>query len=162
MLTLGMGARSITRAVPRHSLHWKNATRLFHPAGHAFPDTPSAAEIAPLLAEHSQHSSQTLTLSSFLSFGRPLTPESVLDSAQYVLSEAPRLFGWRVRNFEDLPFIVGMNPFIARIMAGYRKSFKALVMHPPVRTLEDNVNFAIQLQALIEANDNDITTMEKG
>lgn len=115
-----------------------------------------------MLEEYSTHPPRPLTLSRLLSFGRPLTAESVLNSVDYVLSEVPRMFGWRVRAFEGLPFIVGMNPFIARILANHRKSFKALATHPPVKSLEDNHRFTERLEALVQSHSNDIPVMAKG
>ena len=127
-----------------------------------FGDAPTPAEIAPLLDEYAQHAARPLTLSTLLSFGRPVTPQSVLDSVGYVLSEVPRMFGWRVRAFEELPFIVGMNPFIARILSAHRRSFKSLATYPPVTGLEDNARFTAQLEALVQAHANDIPIMAKG
>lgn len=103
-----------------------------------------------------------LKLSTLLSFGRPLTEESVIESVDYVLTEVPRLFGLRVRNLEALPFIVGMNPFIARILAAHRRAFQVLATYPPVKTLEENVHFTRQLEALVQAHANDIPLMAKG
>ena len=128
----------------------------------AVPDAPSPAEIAPLLEEFAKHSPRPLTLSKLFSLGRPLTAESLLESASYVLSEVPRLFGRRVRNLEALPFIVGMNPFIARILAAHRKSFKALATFPPVTSPEENNRVTSQLEALVQSHANDIPTMAKG
>ncbi|KAF7800277.1 hypothetical protein EIP86_011525 [Pleurotus ostreatoroseus] len=124
--------------------------------------SPSPAEIAPLLDEYAAHSPRPLTLATLLSFGRPVTPESVLESVGYVLTEVPRLFGWRVRAFEGLPFIVGVNPFIARILAAHRNSFKLIANYPQVKTLEDNKIFTSQLEALVRAHTNDIPIMAKG
>ncbi|KIP03899.1 hypothetical protein PHLGIDRAFT_110318 [Phlebiopsis gigantea 11061_1 CR5-6] len=125
-------------------------------------DSPTPAEIAPLLDEYATHSPRPLTLSTLLSFGRPLTPESVLTSVNYVLSEVPRMFGWRVRAFEELPFIVGMNPFIARILAAHRSSFKAIATYPPVKSLEENALFTERLEQLVQSHSNDIPLMAKG
>lgn len=128
----------------------------------AVPDAPSPAEIAPLLEEYAKHSPRPLTLSKLFSLGQPLTEGSLLESASYVLSEVPRLFGSRVRNLEALPFIVGMNPFIARILAAHRKSFKEMAMFPPVTSLDGNTQVTAQLEALVQAHANDIPTMAKG
>lgn len=132
------------------------------PAAVGLSDSPTPAEIAPLLEEYAKHPPRSLTLSTLLSFGRPLTPESVQSSVEYVLSEVPRMFGWRVRAFEELPFIVGVNPFIARILANHRKSFKALATCPPVKSPEENARFTEQLEALVQGHSNDIPVMAKG
>lgn len=72
------------------------------------------------------------------------------------------MFGLRVRAFEELPFIVGVNPFIARILANHRKSFKAIATYPSVRSLEENVSFTEQLETLVQCHSNDIPVMAKG
>lgn len=125
-------------------------------------NSPSPAEIAPLLDEYASHPPRPLTLATLLSFGRPLTPESVLNSVEHVLSEVPRMFGWRVRALEALPFIVGMNPFIARILAAHRRSFQLLATYPPVKSLEENARFTEQLESLVQTHANDIPIMAKG
>ena len=135
---------------------------IYVPEAAGLRDSPTPAEIAPLLEEYAKHPPRPLTLSTLLSFGRPLTPESVQNSVEYVLSEVPRMFGWRVRAFEELPFIVGVNPFIARILANHRKSFKALATYPPVRSLDENARFTEQLEALVQSHANDIPVMAKG
>ena len=119
-------------------------------------NSPSPAEVAPLLDEFAKLPPRPLTLSTLLSFGRPLTPESVLQSVEYVLAEVPRMFGWRVRALESLPFIVGMNPFIARILAAHRRSFKLIATYPAVTSLEENARFTEQLEALVQSHSNDI------
>lgn len=147
----------------RHGLRTIRAAtyRCFH-FQQSFGDAPTPAEIAPLLDEYATHPARPLTLSTLLSFGKPLTSQSVLDSVGYVLSEVPRMFGWRVRALEELPFIVGVNPFIARILAAHRKSFKLLATYPPVSSLEDNIRFTARLEALVQAHANDIPIMAKG
>lgn len=124
--------------------------------------SPTAAEIAPLLEEFAKKSPHPLTLNALLSFGRPLTSQSLLDSVHYVLSEVPRLFAYRVRNLEDLPFIVGMNPFISRILAAHRRAFQLLATYPAVQSVEENARFTQQLEALVQAHANDIPNLAKG
>jgi 26S proteasome regulatory subunit T1 len=74
----------------------------------------------------------------------------------------PRLFGRRVRALEDLPFIVGMNPFIAKTLAAHRRAFQLLATYPPIKSLEDNTRFTEQLEALVQDHANDIPIMAKG
>lgn len=148
----------------RHKVYVREYSNLPNtsPFGSAPSDAPSAAEIAPLLAEFASHPPMPLKLSTLLSFGRPLSEESVMQSVDYVLTEVPRLFGLRVRNLEALPFIVGMNPFIARILSAHRRAFQVLATFPAVKTLEENVQFTRQLEALVQAHANDIPLMAKG
>ncbi|EGN96133.1 hypothetical protein SERLA73DRAFT_76126 [Serpula lacrymans var. lacrymans S7.3] len=125
------------------------------------PEPPSA-EVAQLLASFASHPPLPLTLLTLLSFGRPLTPESVLKSVSYALSEIPRRLATRVRNLEALPFIVGTNPYVANTLTAYRQSFEWLATYPPVKTLEENAEFTAQLEQLVTSHANDIPTMAKG
>ncbi|EGO21669.1 hypothetical protein SERLADRAFT_451685 [Serpula lacrymans var. lacrymans S7.9] len=120
------------------------------------------AEVAQLLASFASHPPLPLTLLTLLSFGRPLTPESVLKSVSYALSEIPRRLATRVRNLEALPFIVGTNPYVANTLTAYRQSFEWLATYPPVKTLEENAEFTAQLEQLVTSHANDIPTMAKG
>ncbi|KZT69062.1 26S proteasome subunit P45 [Daedalea quercina L-15889] len=124
--------------------------------------TFTPAELSRLMEEHAKQPPRPLTLSTLLSLADPLTPESVLESVGYVLTEIPRRLARRARALEGLPFIVGMNPFIARILERYRQSFRFLSTHPAVSSLEENKRFTEQLEAVVSSHANDIPTMAKG
>lgn len=130
--------------------------------GGQFGNDLSPSEISRLMEEHAKHPPQPLTLSTFLSLAKPLTQDSVLRSVGYVLTEIPRRLAMRARSIEALPFIVGMNPFIARTLQSHRKSFQFLIMYPPVKTLEENAVFAEQLAVVVQNHANDVPTMAKG
>ncbi|KAG5645027.1 hypothetical protein DXG03_007206 [Asterophora parasitica] len=128
----------------------------------AAPQPPSL-EASELLNKYASRSPpRPLNLSTLLSFGRPLTPESVLASVEYALTEIPRRLATRVRSLEALPFIVGTNPYVANVLNGYRESFRCLATFPPVKNLVDNARFAEQLADLVQSHANDIPTMAKG
>ncbi|OSD02768.1 26S proteasome subunit P45 [Trametes coccinea BRFM310] len=122
----------------------------------------SPTELSRLIEEHAKHPPRPLTLSTLLSFARPLTPESVLKSVGYVFTEIPRRLAMRARSLESLPFIVGMNPFIARTLEAHRRSFQFLIRHPPVTTLEENARFIEQMAEVVQSHANDIPAMAKG
>lgn len=125
------------------------------------PELPSP-EVTQLIANYVSLSHLPLNLSTLLSFGRPLTPESLLSSVSYALAEIPRRLATRVRSLEALPYIVGTNPYVAKTLKAYRESFKWLATYPPVETLEENAEFAAKLEDLVQMHANDIPTMAKG
>ncbi|KAI0781246.1 26S proteasome subunit P45 [Trametes elegans] len=90
----------------------------------------SPTELSRLIEEHAKQLPRPLTLSTLLSFARPLTRESVLRSVGYVFAEIPRRLAMRARSLEALPFIVGMNPFIARTLQAHRRAFEFLIKYP--------------------------------
>ncbi|KAH0830430.1 hypothetical protein J3R83DRAFT_1825 [Lanmaoa asiatica] len=125
------------------------------------PEPPSA-QISELMASYATHPPHPLTLNSLVAFGQPLTPESVLRSVSFVLSEIPRRLARRARALETLPFIVGTNPYVSRTLSTYRQSFQLLASYPPVTTLEENTSFTTELSHLVVNHQNDIPTMAKG
>ena len=105
---------------------------------------------------------ERLRLSTLVSFGQPVSEQSVLDSVNYVLSEIPRRLATRVRSMENLPFIVGMNPFMSRILDGHASSFHRLATYPKVITLDQNEEFTTELERLVNSHVDDIPQMAKG
>jgi 26S proteasome regulatory subunit T1 len=138
--------------LPRRRLYYRHA-----------PQAPPT-EVAELLSNYASNVtlSRQLNLATLLSFGRPLTPESVLASVNYALSEIPRRLATRIRSLEALPFIVGTNPYVANILNAHRESFRWLATYPPVTNLAENAKFAELLEVLVQSHANDIPTMAKG
>ncbi|KAH9946386.1 26S proteasome subunit P45 [Epithele typhae] len=133
----------------------------FHSA-HPGPSSLPPAQLTRLIDKHTKNPPNPLTLSKLLSFAQPVSPESVLNSVKYVFTEIPRMLAMRARSLETLPFIVGMNPFIARTLEAHRSSFEFLITHPPVTTLEENMQFIEHLANLVQTHANDIPAMAKG
>ena len=123
---------------------------------------PSSSEITDLLARYDSTLPSPLNLAQLLSFGHPVSPDSLLSSVSYALSELPRRLATRVRSLEALPFIVGTNPYVTKALDGYRESFQWLATHPPVTNLQENEQFVEQLAYLVQRHANDVPTMAKG
>ncbi|KAE9407000.1 AAA-domain-containing protein [Gymnopus androsaceus JB14] len=123
---------------------------------------PSPREVTELLGSYASSPHRPLNLSALLSFGRPLTPDSVLASVAYALEEIPRRLSTRVQSLEALPFIVGTNPYVASTLAAHRESFMWLATYPTPKTLEENAKCAETLEDLVEKHANDIPTLAKG
>ena len=122
----------------------------------------SSSEVTDLLARYNVTPSSPLNLAQLLSFGHPVTPDSLLSSVSYALSELPRRLAIRVRSLEALPFIVGTNPHVTKTLDSYRESFQWLATHPPVTNLQENEQFVEQLAGLVQRHANDVPTMAKG
>lgn len=119
-------------------------------------------KVTDLVEKHAAIPPRPLNLATLLSFGRPLSAGSLLDSVSYTLAEIPRRLATRVRSLEALPFIVGTNPFIANTLQSYRESFYWLATYPTVSNLQENAQFVIKLQQLVQHHSNDVATMAKG
>lgn len=151
----------LTRNAPPLRTWLPRGLSLYRPL-HSVPPDRTSPEVISLLDTYSRLAPRPVPLSTLLSFGSPLSPESLLDSASYVLHELPRRLVHRVHSFDSLPYIVGTNPFIARTRQQYRSSFIALASQPSVETLEDNWEFSQKLEELVKIHANDIPAMAKG
>lgn len=122
----------------------------------------NSTEVSDLLSRYSNVAPRPINLSQLLSFGRPVTSDSVLASVSYTLAELPRRLATRVRNLEALPYIVGTNPYIAKTLDSYRQSFIWLATHAAVTSSSQNEEFVEKLASLVENHADDIPTMAKG
>lgn len=55
--------------------------------------------------------------------------------------ELPVRIAHRVRDLQNLPFVVGLNPHLERVYLGYLEVFEKIRHFPPIRTLDDNEKF---------------------
>ncbi|TFK42821.1 hypothetical protein BDQ12DRAFT_696253 [Crucibulum laeve] len=139
-----------------------SSTYVFLSLGYRRAPEPTSEETTALLSKYASSPPRPLNLSQLLSYGRPVTSDSVLSSVSYVLSEIPRRLATRVRSLEALPFIVGTNPYVSKTLNAYRESFLWLATYPAVTNLDQNAKFAEQLSDLVQRHANDIPTMAKG
>lgn len=129
---------------------------------HSSVDYQTRLNLDHLVEDYLTRPLQRLRLSTLVSYGQQVTEQSVLDSVNYALSEIPRRLATRVRSMENLPFIVGMNPFMSRILNVHASSFYRLATYPKVITLEQNEQFTTELERLVNSHVDDIPQMAKG
>ncbi|KAJ1553723.1 hypothetical protein HK405_007090, partial [Cladochytrium tenue] len=109
----------------------------------------SAGAPPEVLERYAARPARRVTLRQLTVFGRRLTVERILASANYVREELPVRLAHRIRAFQRLPFIVGTNPHVARVHDLYWDAFHRLRAVPHVQTLEDNRSFCTLLRALL-------------
>lgn len=129
---------------------------------HSSADRQTRLNVEYLVEDYLTRPSQRLRLSTLVSFGQPVTEQSVLDSVNYVLAEIPRRLAIRVRSMENLPFIVGMNPFMSRVLDVHATSFHRIATYPRVTTLKQNEEFTAELERLVNSHVDDVPQMAKG
>jgi 26S proteasome regulatory subunit T1 len=127
-----------------------------------FPSPPCKPQRELLVEQFLARPSHCLRLSNLVSFGQPLTAESVLASFNHAFEEIPRRLATRVRSLESLPFIVGMNPFISRVLEAHGSSFHRLATCTPATDLQANIQYTAELEKMVNAHANDIPQMAKG
>ncbi|KAJ1869250.1 hypothetical protein LPJ55_005484 [Coemansia sp. RSA 990] len=85
---------------------------------------------------------QPVTIQSLLKISQPpLTREQLLENAQFLCHERPIRYAKRVKLFQQLPFIVNLNPYINSVYRLYYANFEESRQFPLVETLSDERAF---------------------
>ncbi|RUS13404.1 hypothetical protein BC937DRAFT_95381 [Endogone sp. FLAS-F59071] len=92
----------------------------------------------------------TITLRQLCFFGRNMTEEKLIRSANYVRTELSIRLAHRIRDFQYLPFIVGTNPHIERVYDLYWQAFDRFRRFPQIETMEDNDRFCEMVRGILE------------
>uniref|UniRef100_A0A2P2I0J7 Protein-serine/threonine kinase n=2 Tax=Hirondellea gigas TaxID=1518452 RepID=A0A2P2I0J7_9CRUS len=103
-----------------------------------------------------------LTPSTILYSGKSKDGLHVLKSAQYLQKELPVRIAQRIVDFRNLPFIVGCNPIILGVHELYIRAFNILHYFPPIETDEDEREFSIKLQELLEDHKDVVSKLAEG
>ncbi|KAI9298707.1 alpha-ketoacid dehydrogenase kinase [Neoconidiobolus thromboides FSU 785] len=91
-----------------------------------------------------------LTLRQLIFFGRNLNEERLLTSANYVRTELPVRIAHRIKDFQNLPFKVGINPYIQEAYQLYWEAFDQLKKIRNIDTLDKNIEFCKILNGLLK------------
>lgn len=93
---------------------------------------------ATALDEWVERPIRPLSLRQLFFFGRTLTEDRLISSADYVRTELPTRLAHRLRDMQKLPYVVVTNPHMSHVYELYYKSFENFRKLPVVRTIEDN------------------------
>lgn len=93
-----------------------------------------------------------LTLRQLLFYERHCNTERLLKSANYVRTELPIRIAHRIREFQNLPFIVGSNPHISNVYELYWQAFERIRKVPEIKTRQENEAFCQVLSESLDAH----------
>lgn len=93
---------------------------------------------ATALDEWVERPIRPLSLRQLFFFGRTLTEDRLISSADYVRTELPTRLAHRLRDMQKLPYVVVTNPNMSHVYELYYKAFENFRKLPVVRTVEDN------------------------
>jgi hypothetical protein len=97
---------------------------------------PSAA-----LDEWVQRDARPISLRQLTFFGRTLTEERLISSANYVRMELPTRLAHRLRDMQTLPYIVVSNQNLSHVYELYYRAFERFRRVSEVRSIQDNDRF---------------------
>ncbi|KAI9102475.1 hypothetical protein DFS34DRAFT_609306 [Phlyctochytrium arcticum] len=105
-----------------------------------------------ILEQYASQETKRVTLRQLTVFGRTLTEDKLLKSANYVRAELPVRLAHRIFDFQHLPFIVGTNPHIEHIYRLYWEAFETFRSIPHITNLEQNREFCDTVERMLDAH----------
>ncbi|CDK26389.1 unnamed protein product [Kuraishia capsulata CBS 1993] len=98
-------------------------------------------------AERTPH---PVSLRQLAGFGKKLTKEKVISSANFVRTELPVRLALRIKDLQKLPFGVVNNFHIAQVYESYCHCFNMFRWKPRIETLEENDEFCVFLKKVLD------------
>lgn len=103
-----------------------------------------------VLLEYLQKEAHPVLLRQLAGYGKTLTKQKVLASANFVRLELPIRLALRIRDLQTLPFGVVNNFHLGQIYESYYHLFNAFRKIPVIGSLEENDRFCETLLALLD------------
>ncbi|TPX54173.1 hypothetical protein SeMB42_g00405 [Synchytrium endobioticum] len=100
-----------------------------------------------------------VTLHYLLELGKQ---QSIIESGRYLHEELPKRMARRCKALQNLPFIIGVNPWIRSVHNLYKDSFDTLRAIPEVKDEQSEAYFSRILRALVEDHNDVIPKLAKG
>jgi hypothetical protein len=85
-------------------------------------------------------------------FGRSLTESRLISSANYVRTELPTRIAHRIRDMQQLPYVVVTNSNISEVYDLYYTAFDTFRKVKEIKTLEDNDKFCKTINNMLKAH----------
>ncbi|KAJ3063767.1 hypothetical protein HDU98_000447 [Podochytrium sp. JEL0797] len=105
-----------------------------------------------VVEKYAARETKRVTLRQLTVFGRSLSEEKLLRSANYVREELPVRLAHRIMDIQHLPFIVGTNPHIQLIYQLYWQAFEAFRTFPEIKTIDHNRRFCELIEAQLQTH----------
>jgi hypothetical protein len=106
------------------------------------------------LEKYSSKEQKAITLKQLTVFGRSssMNMEKLLRSANYVREELPVRLAHRIREFQQLPFVVGANPQIEQVYQLYWEAFEKFRSVSPIANLDENRKFCSIVSQMLNSH----------
>lgn len=88
-----------------------------------------------------QKEARPISLRQLTFFGRTLTENRLISSANYVRTELPTRLAHRLRDMQTLPFVVVTNPHMSHVYDLYYRAFERLRRVREIKSVEDNEKY---------------------
>ncbi|KAK4250708.1 branched-chain alpha-ketoacid dehydrogenase kinase [Corynascus novoguineensis] len=105
-----------------------------------------------VLDEWVAREARPISLRQLMVFGRSLTESRLLSSANYVRTELPTRIAHRIRDMQQLPYVVVTNPHINEVYDLYYTAFDTFRKVREIKTLDDNDRFCKTIRSMLRAH----------
>lgn len=103
-----------------------------------------------VLMKYSKNKPHPVSLRQLAGFGKTLTKQKILASANFVRLELPIRLAMRIRDLQTLPFGVVNNFHLAQIYESYYHLFNAFRKIPQISTVAENDEFCKTISTLLD------------
>lgn len=103
-----------------------------------------------VLMNYSRKKPHPVSLRQLAGFGKTLTKQKILSSANFVRLELPIRLAMRIRDLQTLPFGVVNNFHLAQIYESYYHLFNAFRKIPQITTVAENDEFCETMSAILD------------
>ncbi|KAH8159082.1 hypothetical protein CIB48_g9164 [Xylaria polymorpha] len=93
-----------------------------------------------------------ISLRQLMVFGRSLTEERLISSANYVRTELPTRIAHRIRDMQRLPYVVVTNRHMSDVYELYYTAFDTFRRVKEIKTLDDNDKFCSVIAGMLRAH----------
>ncbi|KAK3297010.1 branched-chain alpha-ketoacid dehydrogenase [Chaetomium fimeti] len=93
-----------------------------------------------------------ISLRQLMVFGRTLAESRLISSANYVRTELPTRIAHRIRDMQQLPYVVVTNPHVNEVYDLYYTAFDTFRKVKEIKTLEDNDRFCKTIRSMLKAH----------
>ena len=94
-----------------------------------------------------------------------VSEKELIENARFLSRELPIRLAWTLRDFQTLPFIVGVNPHIMALYKDYSESFEVFssqMTTMQIDTIEDEIRWTNNLSTLLKKNQDAISKLSPG
>ncbi|KAK4185019.1 branched-chain alpha-ketoacid dehydrogenase kinase [Podospora australis] len=103
-----------------------------------------------------------ISLRQLMVFGRSLTESRLISSANYVRTELPTRIAHRIRDMQQLPYVVVTNEHFNEVYDLYYTAFDTFRKVREIKTLDDNDKFCKTIRSMLKAHLTVIPKLARG
>ena len=124
----------------------------------------AAEDVNVLIEEMGRRAPQPLTIRDLMATSRASRSDdhALLRSGQFLQKELPVRLARRLKDMQNLPYIVGMNPYVQSVYSLYRRSFEELSRFPLISSVAQEREYTSMLTRLVDEHKDVVPILSKG